>query len=116
MTRKDLQLIREIRAFIDEHYYEQHSILAICQRFVINRDKLQAGFQEETNFTVHAYIIDQRMKKAAKRLLESDDSIKAIAMDSGYRRQRSFNKAFKSIFKLTPATYRRRYQGVGQSG
>jgi len=112
MTRKDLLLMQEIRAVIDEHYNEEHSIQAICKRFIISRDKLQAGFQELTNFTVHAYIIHLRMEKAARRLLESDDSIKVISMDSGYKRQRSFNKAFKSIFKLTPANYRRQHQGA----
>ncbi len=110
MKRKDAQLIREIRAFIDEHLYEDHSILALCHRFTINREKLQSGFHQEVQSTVHSYIIKQRMDKAAKRLLESDDSIKAVALDSGYKKQRSFNKTFKSLFQLTPAAYRRLHQ------
>jgi len=107
MKRKDAQLIQEIKGFLDEHLYEDYSILELCRRFTINREKLQAGFNEQTQTTVHAYIIHKRMEKAAQRLLESDDSIKAIALDSGYKKQRSFNKTFKSIFNLTPAAYRR---------
>jgi len=116
MKRKDAQLIREIKEFLDEHLYEDHSILEICRRFMINREKLQAGFHEQTNSTVHAYIIHRRMKNAASRLVESDDSIKAIALDSGYKKQRSFNKTFKSIFNLTPAAYRRLQQVREESG
>ena len=115
MKRKDAQQIREIREFIDEHLYEEHSILDLCRRFMINREKLQAGFHEEVRATVHAYIIHQRMQKAACRLLESDDSIKAVALDSGYKKQRSFNKTFKSIFHLTPAAYRRLHQAREES-
>ncbi len=110
MKRKDAQLIKEIREFLDEHIYEEHSIKDLCRRFIINREKLQSGFHEEVQSTVHAYIIRQRMTRAANRLLESDDSIKAIALDSGYKKQRSFNKTFKSTFQLTPAAYRRLHQ------
>jgi transcriptional regulator GlxA family with amidase domain len=57
-------------------------------------------------------MVRQRIERAARRLIESDDSIKAIAFESGYKKQRSFNKTFKSIYKLTPATYRRHHQQV----
>ena len=110
MKRKDAQLILEIRGYIDEHLYEPHTIKDLCRRFTINREKLQTGFHELVQSTVHAYIIRQRIELAAQRLLNSDDSIKAVALDSGYKKQRSFNKIFKTIFQLTPAAYRRLHQ------
>jgi AraC-like DNA-binding protein len=110
MKRKDALLIREIRDYLDENLYKEHSIPNLCRQFTINREKLQAGFHELVQSTVHAYIVRQRIERAAQRLLESDDSIKAIALDSGYKKQRSFNKTFKAIYNLTPATYRRLHQ------
>lgn len=107
MKRKDAQLILEIRDFIDEHLYEQHTIQEICRQFNINREKLQTGFHELVQSTVHAYIIRQRIERAARQLLESEDSIKAVALDSGYKKQRSFNKTFKTIYQMTPASYRK---------
>ena len=115
MKRKDTQLIREIKDFVDENLYDQHSIQDICRRFTINREKLQLGFRELAQCTVHAYIIHQRIELAAKRLLASDDSIKAIALDSGYKKQRSFNKTFKSIYHATPAAYRKLHQQHDES-
>src|SRR5262249_15386709 len=91
MKRKDAQLIEKIRDYLDENLYEEHSIQGLCVKFTINREKLQAGFHALVNSTVHAYIVRQRIDRAAQRLLESDDSIKAIALDSGYKKQRSFN-------------------------
>ena len=110
MKRKDAQLIREIRDYLDENLYAEHAIQDLCRRFMINREKLQAGFRELLQTTVHSYIVNQRIEKAARRLLESDDSIKAIALDSGYKKQRSFNKIFKTIYNLAPAAYRRMHQ------
>jgi len=114
MKRKDLQLIQEIKEFLDSNLYEQHSIQDLCKQFMINREKLQLGFRELANCTVHAYIIKQRIERAANRLLDSDDSIKAVALESGYKKQRSFNKTFKSIFKITPAAYRKLHQEIKQ--
>jgi AraC-like DNA-binding protein len=110
MKRRDEQLIQEVRSYIDEHLYEEHSIKGLCQQFNINREKLQIGFDALVQSTVHAYIIGQRIEQAARRLVESDDSVKAIALDSGYKKQRSFNKTFKSIYNLTPASYRRLHE------
>src|SRR5579872_1256778 len=110
MKRKDVQLIEKIRDYLDENLYEEHSIQNLCRHFTINREKLQAGFHALVNSTVHAYIVKQRIDRAAQRLLETDDSIKAIALDSGYKKQRSFNKTFKAIYNLTPASYRRLHQ------
>jgi AraC-like DNA-binding protein len=110
MKRKDVLLIQKIREYLDENLYEEHSIQEICRLFNINREKLQSGFHELVQTTVHAYIIQQRISQAAIRLLETDDSIKAIALDSGYKKQRSFNKTFKAIYNITPASYRRLHQ------
>jgi AraC-like DNA-binding protein len=103
MKRRDAQLIGEIREYIDEHLYTNHSIQSLCRQFVINREKLQVGFHELVKSTVHAYIMRQRIEQAAKRLLESDDSIKAIALNSGYKKQRSFNKRILGMMRSRPA-------------
>jgi AraC-like DNA-binding protein len=110
MKRRDEQLIEEIRQYLDDNLYAQHTIQSLCRQFTINREKLQLGFHELAQSTVHAYIIRQRLERAAKRLLESDDSVKAIALDSGYKKQRSFNKIFKTVYQLTPASYRKAHQ------
>jgi transcriptional regulator GlxA family with amidase domain len=110
MKRRDAQLIEEIRQYLDDNLYQQHTIQDLCRQFTINREKLQVGFHELVHSTVHAYIIRQRLERAAQRLVESDDSIKAIAIESGYKKQRSFNKTFKTIYRLTPATFRKVHQ------
>lgn len=110
MIQQDTFVIQQIKNFLDAHLYEEYSIHEICRKFSINREKLQNGFRRLTDFTVHAYIVRRRMYRAAQRLRESDDSIKAIALDCGYKKQRSFNKTFKSIYKTAPAVYRRMEQ------
>ena len=111
MNRNDSQLIQKIRVYLDLNLYKRHSIRELCRRFTITRVGLQSGFHAEVGTTVHAYLIRQRMKIAACRLAGTDDPIKAIAWDSGYRRQRSFCKMFKSVYNLTPGKYRQLTRG-----
>ena len=116
MNRRDTQLIHEIREYLDANIFQSHSIEGLCRRFNINREKIQSGFHELLHCTVHAYIVRQRIGHAARLLLETDDAIKAIAVDCGYKKQRSFNKTFKAIYHTTPATYRRlRWERVESS-
>lgn len=78
MKRKDVLLIQKIKDYLNENLYADHSIQEICRRFVINREKLQSGFQILVQTTVHAYIVRQRINQAAIRLLETDVSIKPL--------------------------------------
>lgn len=107
---KVTQQFVEIKNYIDDNLSKNITIPGICRRFVINRTKLQSGFRELFGTPAYTYILRQRMEQAAKRILSSDDSIKVIALDSGYKQPRSFNKAFKSIFKDTPISYRKKHQ------
>jgi AraC-like DNA-binding protein len=95
---RDVQLIQEIRQYLDDSLYARHTIKSLCRQFIINREKLQLGFNQLVHSTVHAYIIRQRLERAAQRLVVSDDSIKAIALESRYKKQRSCNKSFKTIY------------------
>jgi transcriptional regulator GlxA family with amidase domain len=53
----------------------------------------------------HLYLA--RMDLAARRLVESDDSLAAIAAEIGYESEFAFGKAFKRRFGVPPGTYRR---------
>lgn len=100
MKRKNALLIREIREYLDENLYKEHTILDLCRQFTINREKLQAGFYAIVHSTVNAYIVRERIERAARQLLISDNSIKAVAFNSGYKKQRSFNKTFTAFLTL----------------
>lgn len=113
MTKKDATLLLEIKRFIDANLEKEITVRDMCRQFVINRTKLQSCFQELFYDSVYAYILRQRMEMAANRLLHSDDPIKVIALDCGYRQQRSFTKSFKIFFKDSPLSYRRKHQPPG---
>src|SRR5690606_11438415 len=64
-------------------------------------------FKALTNETLKSYIRARRLANARRSLLESRDSILAIAVAAGFEPQAAFTRAFKTAFGVTPARYRR---------
>lgn len=52
------------------------------------------------------YIRRLRLERAARWLLNSDDSITDIALQSGYETPAAFGKAFKKLFQQSPKQFR----------
>jgi AraC-like DNA-binding protein len=57
--------------------------------------------------SIYAYMKAYRMNAAAVRLRRTKDSITSVAMQMGYDNASKFSAAFKSVFGMTPAEYRR---------
>ena len=61
------------------------------------------------------YLARQRLRVAAQRLRESDDSIASVAFDVGYESEAAFSRAFKRMTGHAPAAWRRLRQGGAPS-
>lgn len=64
-------------------------------------------FKELTGKTPFDYIRALRLTRAAQTLLESDDRVLDVALDSGFDSQDGFARAFARRFAIAPRAYRR---------
>ncbi|GGN93737.1 helix-turn-helix domain-containing protein [Saccharibacillus kuerlensis] len=69
-------------------------------------------FQRETGMTMSAYIRSRRLASAASALLYTDERILDLALRFGFESQEAFGRAFKKIYGLPPARYRRWMGGI----
>lgn len=97
--RRDVAIILEIRQFIEGNYTKEIPIAVICREFGLNRTKLQEGFNQMFNTSVHALISKMRMEKARKMLRETDESVKLIGMECGYKTLSSFTRVLPDCIK-----------------
>ena len=73
----------------------------------ISTSKLSKGFNSSLFGTsVHAYIIDQRLEKAASLLLESNLNVSQVAAFVGYSKPSNFAAAFKKKYGVIPKNYK----------
>ena len=61
------------------------------------------------------YLAQWRMQVASRLLMQSTQTIAAIALDAGYESEAAFSRAFKRLVGVPPATWRRsRARGQGR--
>jgi AraC family transcriptional regulator of arabinose operon len=78
----------------------------LARSLQMSMSRLSHLFKDEIGTNVKSYRIDCRLQVAAAMLVSTSMSIKEIAYASGYRHSSSFVRAFKTNFKLSPASYR----------
>jgi len=107
MHLKDASLLLQVRAYIDSNLHCNLPISKLCREFNTNKTSLQERFRAYCGVSLHAFLQQSRMEKAVVLLRETDEPVKFVARQGGYRRVHSFNKAFKAYAQLPPGAYRR---------
>ena len=65
-------------------------------------------FQRHRNF--NQFLNEQRLNYVTVHLECTDESITDICMDAGFESQRTFNRAFRERYRMTPREYRTLYK------
>jgi AraC-like DNA-binding protein len=104
--RKDIATLEETRQFIEKNFTRDIPVELLCKEFGLNRTKLQEGFNQLFGVSVHAYISQVRMNKARALLMDTDESVKVIAIECGYKSVSSFTRIFTRLHEASPVQYR----------
>ncbi len=102
-SNKQTQVFRN---FIEEATFEKFSLEQTAQKFGLDKFKFLRLFKSETGLTPNNFIILQRIEKS-KKLLESNEDLLAIAIETGFYDATHFCKHFKKVTGVSPNTYRK---------
>ena len=111
MNQKNEELLAQVRDYILSNLQNKNkelSIAAVCIKFGIGRTVLQSLFNSYYAMPLHAFILQSRMEKARDLLKTTEDPIKSVASQCGYKNIHSFNKTFKATWFVSPGQYRMR--------
>lgn len=95
-----------IKKFLDENYHRNLKIEEISRIIGINQNKLRREFKEHYHTTIVDYILELRMLKAKKMIINNKVMIKEIAIECGYEYVQNFTRAFKKKFGVSPEKLR----------
>ena len=102
-----LNIIDQCIHFLELNYWKPELDLADLANFVgRNASYLSHLFVEKTKKTFREKLNEFRIKEAKRLLVETDMSIKEIAILSGFQNQHYFSKVFKKMVNQTPKQYR----------
>jgi transcriptional regulator GlxA family with amidase domain len=73
------------------------------------------AFKQSFGQSPHAYIVRQRIEKAQRLMLQTDDSLARIALDCGLADQAHLSKWFRRLTGVSPAVWRKEHRGWSQT-
>ncbi len=93
--------------FIEHHLYDKVAVHEIAAASHYSTYHFSRIFKALVGDTPKEYLRKRRLTIAAKRLLTDDVAILELAMDCQFDSQEAFTRAFKALFNVTPAQYRK---------
>lgn len=108
-TSPNVEIVKEIHRKLTSDLQERPTIEELSKEFLINTAALKHTFKGIYGQPIGSYMKGYRMKQAAVMLRQTQATIAEIAVQVGYENQSKFAAAFRDIWKMTPAEYRKEY-------
>ncbi len=102
-TRRDRDMIEEVKDYLSKAFLEEHSIPDLAKRFGTNTNKLMSLFKKVFNISVFEYISDMKMNYAKRKLLDEGYFVADVSREVGYKNPNHFSAAFKKRFGINPS-------------
>lgn len=108
ITRRDEEVLNEVKIFLDQNFLEPSSLDSLSKRFGLNEFKLKHGFKLLFKTSTIRYLQNRRLEFSRFLLRETDRSVRDIASEMGYAHAANFTVAFTRTFGTSPQDYRLR--------
>jgi len=103
-----IETIKQLHAFLVDHFSEHYTIDELSERFSISPTVMKKCFHGVYGDSIYAYMKQYRLHVAERLLRESDLSVGEIAAQIGYLNPNKFTSAFCSEYGMPPTMYRKK--------
>lgn len=103
-TNKTLE---NVVAYVSENFRNPElSANLVATHFALPVKTIYAAIRDKTGKNMGDFVIDLRMKEAARLLCTTQQSVDEIAVECGYPAQSTFYRVFKKYYGESPSKYR----------
>lgn len=102
----DGNTLRTIVNYCSNHFTENLTLAMLEEELHVSKHYISHLFGDKLNIGFNDYINTLRVTYASRLLRETNDSIINISESSGFNSLRTFNRAFKKHFSVSPREYR----------
>lgn len=95
------------KAYIEKYYMKDISLDEISMVAGYSKSHFSRTFKEMMGVNFSKYLVQVRIERAEKLLINSDQSIYDISLEVGFNDYSYFSKAFKDAYGLSPKDYRK---------
>lgn len=101
-------VLENIKAYIDNHYFENIKISMFTDKYFLSREYLMKLFKGKYGCGIHEYVQKVRMDKARDLLADPALKVQDISEMLGYKDKNYFSKAFRNYYECSPSEFRTR--------
>ena len=100
-----LHQLRRVIEYVDAYLDQDLALVELAAIVSLSPNYFTRLFKQSTGFTPHQYVIQQRVERAKRLLLESKLAIADIALEVGFAHQSHLNRHFKRWVGVTPKAF-----------
>ena len=101
------QLCNSVLCYVKTHASELENNTDVARVFGYHPFYLANLFKNETNKTLHAVILEEKLRLACRWLTTTTRSIEEIATHTGFSSRNYFCTVFKRLYGISPLQYRK---------
>ncbi len=102
---EDFAQLESLRRRIQFYPAEDYSTPQLAKSLSMSESKLTRLFRLFYGTSIHRYVQDMRLERAASLIVENRMNVSEAAINSGYTNMSWFSKEFKEKFGITPKKY-----------
>ncbi len=104
----DLEIVVATQEYIKLHHNDaDFSIKSVCMAVGYSRRQLDRLFHKFLQTTLYEYVNAFVLSKSAVKLINTDDNIFDVALDSHFASHEGYTRSFAKRFSVTPDEYRK---------
>ena len=100
--------LRRVLEYIEAHLDRNLSLHELAQLTSLSPAHFAQMFRVSTGEPPHRFLLRRRMERAKHLLVQTDECILDIALQTGFRSQQHFARVFRSLCRLSPSEFRHR--------
>ena len=106
----DSRRVLKVKDYINSHITDELRLEQLAGLVGMTSTAFSRYFKLRTGKTLSEYIVDIRLGQAARRLVDTTDSVSEICWDCGFNTLSNFNRLFRKRKGCNPTEFRGKYQ------
>lgn len=106
----EIDLVDRIVTYMAGHYTEEVTLTSMAKDLYVNPFALSRVFSQAFHMNFNRFLNLTRLEYCRYLLEETDKPVTDVCLEAGFGSQRTFNRAFREEYHMTPAQFRKQIQ------
>jgi len=99
--------VKNVKEYINDNILDTISLKILSEEFQLHPNYIVRKFKEVTGCTLSEYLIKIRLEHSIRSLIQTENPLTEIALNSGFYDQSHFNKNFNKYINTKPSFFRK---------